>query len=182
MLSIILNKRRITIRQLAERLNISYGTVQSKLKELGIRKLASRFVLRFLSGEMMDNRLASCEEFCALYEKYRNSFLQNILTEDETVLIMYLSESKRESSEWKLPNEKPSLKHKSGTSHRRIFMLTLFWDYNGVVVMIFADKDITINSAYYVDLLKAVREKRRKPRGLPYWLFHDNALADSQVA
>ena len=78
-LSIILNERHITIRQLAERLNISYGTVQSKLKELGIRKLASRFVPRFLSGEMMDNRLASCEEFCELYEKYGNSFLQNIL-------------------------------------------------------------------------------------------------------
>ena len=175
LLSIIRNERRITIRDLAERLNVSYGTVQSKLKELGIRKLASRFVPRFLSGEMMDNRLASCEGFCALYEQYGDNFLKNILTEDETVLTMYLPESKRESAEWKLSNEKPSLKMRSGTSHRRIFMLSLFWDYNGVVVMDFADKDIKINSEYYVNLLKAAREKRRKPRGLPYWLLHDNA-------
>ena len=156
-------------------MNVSYGTVQSELKELGIRKLASRFVPRFLSGEMMDNRLASCEGFCALYEQYGDNFLKNILTEDETVLTMYLAESKRESAEWKLPNENPSLKMRPGTSHRRIFMLSLFWDYNGVVVMNFADKNITINSEYYVNLLQAAREKRRKPRGLPYWLLHDNA-------
>ena len=36
---------------------------QLKLKGLGIHKLASRFVPRYLSGETMDNRFASFESF-----------------------------------------------------------------------------------------------------------------------
>ena len=39
-----LEERRITKNLLAERLNVSYGSTQSMLEQLGIRKLCSRFV------------------------------------------------------------------------------------------------------------------------------------------
>ncbi len=124
---------------------------------------------------MMDSRTTCCQDSLDIYSQFGNSFISNILTEDETVLSLYLPYSKRDSMEWKFPKEKPTLKMRSGTSHRQCFMLTLFWDYNGVVLADFAEKAVKINSSYYGELLKQARNKRRKPRGKPYWFLHDNA-------
>ena len=43
--SIVREERRITTRKLADALNVSKGSLQAILKEMGIRKLASRFVV-----------------------------------------------------------------------------------------------------------------------------------------
>ena len=82
---------------------MSYGSCQQVLKSLGIRKLASRFVLRFLTTEMMTNRVQCCREQIQLYEQYGDQFKLNILTADETSLNMFIPEWKRESCEWKFP-------------------------------------------------------------------------------
>ena len=50
--------RRITVRELSTEFNCSVGTISERLKALGIRKLCSRFVPRFLSAEMMERRKA----------------------------------------------------------------------------------------------------------------------------
>lgn len=175
LMDIVREHRRISVKLLANCLKISVGSVHAKLKDLGIRKLCSRFVPRFLTGEMMQNRLESCQKNLKIWEEHGDKFLHNIITEDETPLSMYLPESKRESAEWKLPGEKPSLKMRSGTSHGRTWMLSIFWDANGVLSMDFADKHTTINAKYYSDLIVAARRERRKSKGLPLWFLHDNA-------
>ena len=166
----------ITIRDLADRLHVSYGSCQQILKSLGIRKLSSIFVPRFLTAEMMTNRVQCCMKQIHLHEQYGDQFRLNILTEDETPLNMFIPESKRESCEWKFPDEKATRKMKtSGASKGRCFMLSVFWDSRGIVLLDFAERNETINSDYYCDLLKQVRGKRRKVRNLPYWFLHDNA-------
>ena len=160
LLDIVREDRRISVKVLATYLNISVGSVHAKLKALGIKKLCSRFVPRFLTWEMMQNRLESCQNNLKIWEQHGDKFLHNIITEIETPLSMYLPESKRDSVEWKLPGEKPSLKYmRSGTSHGRTWMLSIFWDANGVVSMDFADKHTTINAKYYSDLIVAAVEK-----------------------
>jgi len=52
---IIVSERRISIRELAQSLHISRGSTETILKDLGIRKLCSRFVPKFLSAELQDN-------------------------------------------------------------------------------------------------------------------------------
>lgn len=173
--TIIRNNRRITIRELSTRVNVSLDSCHRILKSLGVRKLSSRFVPRFLTREMMDRRLDCCEAFSNLLQEHGDDFKFNILTEDETALNLYLPESRRESKEWKFPDEKPTKMLRSGQSHGRCFMLTLFWDSKGVVLMDFADRDVKINAEYYIKLLEQVRRTRRKPRNLPYWILHDNA-------
>ena len=101
--------------------------------------------------------------------------MRNIITEDETPLSLYLPESKRESSEWKFPGETSSKKMRSGTSHRKCLMLSIFWDAHGVILVDFADKQVHINSSYYSDLVDKCRHARRKERGIPMWLLQDNA-------
>ena len=82
--AIVRDERRITIRDLADRLHVSYGSCQQILKSLGIRKLSSRFVPRFLTAEMMTNRVQCCMKQIHLHEQYGDQFRLNILTEDET--------------------------------------------------------------------------------------------------
>lgn len=173
--NIVKNERRITTRELAERLKVSKGTLSSMLLELGIRKLCSRFVPKLLTAEMRQARLDCVEQNLDLYSEHGDDFLSNIVTEDETPLSLYIPETKRQSSEWVFPNEKPRLKLRSGTSHKKCLMLTIFWDKKGPIKVDFADSKTRINSDYYCQLIKEVRSLRRKPRNQNLWLLHDNA-------
>ena len=83
--------------------------------------------------------------------------------------------SKRESAEWRKSGESAPLQMRSGTSHRRSLMLTVFWNSSGIQLVDFADRGTRINSQYYSNLLSAVRKKVRKPRNIPLFLLHDNA-------
>ena len=175
LLQIVQKERRISIRDLSAALNISTGGVHARLTALGVRKLCSRFVPRFLTSEMMENRRVACENNIDIWKEHGDKFLWNILTEDETPLSKYIPDTKRDSAEWKLPGEKPSIKMRSGTSHRRMLMLSIFWDSKGVVHMDFADKAVRINAEYYIDLVATARKKRRRQAGTPLWYLHDNA-------
>lgn len=151
------------------------------LKNLGIRKLSSRFVPRFLTGEMCEARLQSSKQCLELWRQHGQRFLSSIVTVDETPLSMYLPESKRESMEWRLPHETAGRKMRSNSSHRRCFMLTVFWDHSGPIKVDFAEKDVKLNSTYYAALVAETRSSRRKPRGSPLWLLQDNAPIHTSV-
>ena len=169
----IKTNRRITTRAISDALNVSKGTVYALMKDLGIRKLCSRFVPHFLTEEMMRNRLTCCEENLALLSELGNDFLSDIVTMDETPLSLYSAESKRESMEWKFPHETSSRKLRSSTSHRKALMLTIFWDRRGVVSVDFTDG--TCNSEYYIQQMLAARKNRRKSRSRDLFLLQDNA-------
>ena len=169
----MIEEPRITIRELSTNLNISVGKVHEMLKELGIRKLCSHFVPRFLMAEMMNKRFEACKQNLEILEQYGNSFLRNIITEDETPLSLYNPQSRRESKRWTLPGCSASLKIRSGTSHRKCLTLSLFWTSEGVLLSDFSESNIT--GSYYSDLLEKVRKCKRKSPGLALWLLHDNA-------
>ena len=84
-------------------LNVSKITIQRLLAQLGIRKLCSRFVPKFLTAEMMVRRFNACKHNISLMDEIRPRFLENIVTEDEPPLSLYIPFSKRESKEWVLP-------------------------------------------------------------------------------
>lgn len=172
---LIVKHRRITTAELSHRLNISVGSAHSILGELGIRKLCSRFVPKFLTGEMCERRLDCCKSNLKLLDEYGSRFLENIVTEDETPLSLYSPESKRESSEWRMPHESAARKLRCGTAHGREFMLSVFWDRQGIIKLDFLQKGYTMDGAYYSNLLNEVRKGRRKTRGIPLFLLHDNA-------
>lgn len=169
----IRTNRRITTRALSDSLNVSKGTIYALMKDLGIRKLCSRFVPHFLTEEMMRNRLTCCEGNLSLLSHLGNDFLSDIVTMDETPLSLYSVESKRESMEWKFPHETASRKLRSSASHRKALMLTIFWDRRGVVSMDFTDGKC--NSEYYIQQMLEARKNRRKNRNRELFLLQDNA-------
>jgi histone-lysine N-methyltransferase SETMAR len=171
--AIVKGERRITQRELSSRLNVSKKTVQNMLEALGIRKLCSRFVPRFLTAEMRQKRMQACEENLELFHTLGDRFLDNIVTEDETPLSLYVPYSKRESREWVFAEEKPPKMLRSGQNHRKCLMLSVFWDAKGIVKVDFTAQNI--NADYYCALLSDARKLRRKPRNQDLYLLHDNA-------
>jgi histone-lysine N-methyltransferase SETMAR len=172
---IIKEKRRISIRDLSVHLNVSLGSCHAILHGLGIRKLCSRFVPKFLSGELCDARLESCTANLQLLDEYGPSFLNNIVTEDETPICLYVPDSRRDSAQWCLQHETAPRKLRAGTSHNREAMLTVFWQRKGIIQVDFLGKGKTMNGAYYTNLLREARKSRRKAPRLPIWFLHDNA-------
>lgn len=170
---IIKNERKITQIHLSERLNVSKRTIQLLLEQMGIRKLCSRFVPKFLTAEMMARRKMACETNLRLMDAVGPNFLWNIVTTDETPLSIYIPYSKRESKEWVFENEKPSKVLRLGISHRKCAMLTVFWDRKGILKIDFTEE--IINSEYYCNILLETRSIRRKPRNQDLYLLHDNA-------
>ena len=110
-----------------------------------------------------------------LFNQYGDAFISNIVTQDETPLSLHLPETKRESSEWRHKEEKPLLKMRSGTSHRKQLMLSVFWDKGGVIHLDFLANGWSINGQYYAKLVEECRKKKRKSRNVPLWLLIDNA-------
>jgi len=124
---------------------------------------------------MCDKRLQCCTANLELLRTHGYRFINNIVTQDKTPVRFYVPENKRQSSEWCFPYESAPRKLRSGTSHKRAAMLTVFWDSHGIIKIDFLEKGLTMNSEYYVELLRDVRKSRRKPRGIPLWLLQDNA-------
>lgn len=172
---IVCEERRITKDLLAQRLNVSYGSIHSMLQQLGIRKLCSRFVPHFLSAEMMDTRLECCRHNLALHDRLGDNLLKNIITQDESPLSLFIPDDRRASQEWKFPGERASRKLRSGTSHRRAMMLSVFWDVNGLLLIDFAPREVKLNGEYYAQLVQKVRTTRRKPYRQELYYLHDNA-------
>ena len=111
----------------------------------------------------------------ALYIEFGNKFLHNIVTEDETPLCLYVPGDRQVSKEWKFPGKTETRKLRSGTSHRKAIMLSVFWDSTGIIHVDFANRATKINGNYYASLLETTRSKRRKPYNHDLYLLHDNA-------
>ena len=170
---IIQSDRRITTRTLADKLNVSKGSLGTLMQNVGVRKLCSRFVPRFLTADMCQTRIQCCTKNLEVYEELGERLIRNIVTMDETPLSLYIPQSKQESREWKFPGEERSRKLRSSAIHRKVLMLTIFWSNEGVVMMDFTEG--SCNSAYYIDLLMKARKNKRKPRNEDLWLLQDNA-------
>jgi histone-lysine N-methyltransferase SETMAR len=179
---LMMEDRRITIKDLSASLNVSTGSCYEIITSvLGYNKVCSRFVPKFLSADMRMTRLQCAQSCLALYQQYGDEFLTNIVTEDETPLSLYVPDSRRDSMVWKRPEEKPVLKRRSGTSHKRELMLTVFWSASGVLLVDYLEKGRTMKSDYYCNLLQQVgnlQQPAQSRSGLNrrrVWFLHDNA-------
>lgn len=80
----IFEDRRQTISNLCEVLGLSFGTCQRILtEELGMHRIAAKFVPRLLTEDQKRNRVEVCTELKARCEADLN-FISNIVTGDES--------------------------------------------------------------------------------------------------
>lgn len=171
--------RRLTIRLLAEHLNIDKETVRTIIVEdLGKRKLCARFVPHSLTTEQKEERVAACQDLLQM-QKSNPEFLNKIITGDESWCFAYDPETKRQSSEWVGPNS-PKAKKLRFQKSRVKTMLVAFFDCRGMIHREFVPEGQTVNATFYMGvmnrLLKRIARVRPDMHANKSWfLLHDNA-------
>ena len=182
---IIREDRRRTIDEVSMLVGISHGTCHKILTEdLKMRRVASKFVPRLLSVDQKQQRLDVCLD---LKENAANdpSFLSNVITGDETWVYAYDPETKTQSSQWKSPGSPRPKKARQVRSNIKS-MLICFFDQKGIVHKEFVPPGQTVNAAFYVEVLRRLRENVRRKRPDQWqnntWLLHhDNAPAHAAL-
>jgi len=97
---LILQNRRLTIREIAEDVGISFGSCQAILTEkLNMQRVAAKFVPRVLTEDQKANRVNISQELLDRVSVDEN-FLKTIVTGDETWVYGYDVETKAQSSQW----------------------------------------------------------------------------------
>jgi len=99
-----LNKdHRYTIDELSEVTGVSWSSVQRILtQDLGMRRVAAKFVPRLITEDQRKSRLAVCQDLKRELENDPN-FLSRVITGDKSWCYGYDPESKQASSQWKTP-------------------------------------------------------------------------------
>ncbi|XP_063387674.1 histone-lysine N-methyltransferase SETMAR-like [Cydia fagiglandana] len=172
----VLSDRRLKIREIAARLGLSKSTVHCIIHDhLHMSKVCARWVPKLLSAVQKEERVKCASKFLELCDENPTNIIERLVTGDETMVLYYDPESKRESMEWRFKNEKPPIKAKVHQSSKKL-MCTIFWDCHGILMVDF--KEI-INSEYYASLIHklraSIKEKRRGKLAKGVLLLHDNA-------
>ena len=120
----IRSNRRLTIREISEDLNISYGSVQNILTtDLNVRRVSAKLVPRVLRVEQKQQLLSISLE---LRDRAASdsSYLENVIMEDETWVYGYDPETRVQSSQWKSPSS-PRAKKSASVKIQHEGLLTL---------------------------------------------------------
>ncbi|VVC25866.1 Transposase, type 1 [Cinara cedri] len=181
---IILEDRRQTIEKAVERSGVTRSSVQRILSEdLGLRRVAAKFVPRLLIEQQKQGRVESCS---SLKEEFQNDpdFFSKVITGDESWF--YDPETKQQSSQWKTSASPRPKKARQVRSNIKT-MLICFFDVKGVVHSEFIPPGQTVNQAFYLEVLKRLRNSLRRKRPDLWqsgdWFFHhDNAPAHTALS
>jgi len=105
---------------------------------LEYRKVCARWVPRMLTQEHKEQRIQVCHDLLKQYDAEGNSFLDRIITGDETWRHHYEPESKRQSVEWQHLNFPSKKKFKSLPSVGKV-TCTVFRDRKGGIILDFLE-------------------------------------------
>jgi histone-lysine N-methyltransferase SETMAR len=176
--------RRVSVEQVADHLGVSFGTAHHILTvELGKKKVAAKWVPHILSEEQQEMRVQICRLHLRRFHKEKQSFLDRIVTGDETWCYSYDPETKQQSSEW-LSNDSPR-----PTKARRVrsslkVMHIIFFDHHGILLDHCVPLGTNVDGDLYKDVLRklrrAISDKRPELHATGPVLLHDNAAPHRQ--
>ncbi|UYV82243.1 PlexA [Cordylochernes scorpioides] len=181
----ILANRQITVREVAEDLNISIGSCHSIfINDLGMRRVAAKFLPKLLNCDQKQHRMNIANEMLDSVRDDPN-LLQRVITGDEAWVYGYDVETKAQSSQWKLPHEPRPKKALQVRSNVKV-LLTVFFDCRGVVHHEFLPQGRTVNKEYYLQVMRNLREVicQKRPdlwKNKNWLLHHDNAPAHTSL-
>lgn len=165
---------RYTTREVAEILNMSNSSVYNHLKTLGYTNKLDIWVPHELKEVHLMARLNICD---MLIKREENEpFLKRLITGDEK-WIVYNNVVRKRS--WSRSDDPPQTTSKPGI-HQKKIMLSVWWDFKGVVFFELLPRNQTINSEVYCRQLNSLNEAivKKRPdlvnrKGVV--LHHDNA-------
>ncbi|UYV61089.1 K02A2.6-like [Cordylochernes scorpioides] len=185
MLELVREDRRITVREVAEEAGVSFGSTQSIMKNiLGVRRLNAVLVPKDLTFDQKNTR----KETASLNLEATTDdpeLLKRVITGDETWIYDFDSETTQQASEWRFKNEPRPKKARKAHSKVKV-MLTVFFDYQGIVHHEFQQQGSTITADSYLGVLRRLREAIRQKwpelwRSKSWIPHHDNAPAHTAL-
>ena len=107
---IVHQNRRVTISEIADVVNVSFGSVQAILmSDLNMHRVAAKFVPRLLTLEWKQHRVEVCEDLVQ-HARVHPIFMSRMITGDDSWVYGYDPETKQQSSEFKSPQSPRSKK------------------------------------------------------------------------
>ena len=161
---IVLNDRRVKLREIVDIVNISYERVFNIIHEhLHMRKLSARWVPRLLTIDQKRNRVTTSKQCLGMIRHNRDDFWRRLITVDETWIHHYTPETKNQSKQWVEPGGSAPKKAKTVKSADKV-MATVFWDSHGILLIDYLEKGKTITGEYYAALLDQLNDKIKEKR------------------
>uniref|UniRef100_A0A8C4X9K6 Protein GVQW3-like n=1 Tax=Erpetoichthys calabaricus TaxID=27687 RepID=A0A8C4X9K6_ERPCA len=169
--------RKITIAELEQEVGISRGSIHAILTEnLEMRRVCAKFVLRLLTTDQMEFRMFVAGD---LFQKSSqdSTFLEKIVTGDESWVYAYDPETKMRSSKWHTKSSPEPKKSRYVRSKTKV-MLISFFNIDGLVHHEFVQSGQSVIGVFYVQVLQRLRDaiqRKRPDKWQGQWfLHHDN--------
>ncbi|GFT47338.1 mariner Mos1 transposase [Trichonephila clavipes] len=184
--SLIRSDRRLSIRAIAETVNIDKECVRQILHDnLNMQKVFAKMVPKILTFEQQATRKNVCTDILDAIKNDPN-LLEKVITCDESWFFTYDPETKRQSMHWKTPTSPRAKKARMSKSKFKAMMI-VFFDIHEIVYLHWDPEGQTIYQHYDLEVLGNLRERIRKKRPEMWkeksWIFHqDNAPAHSALS
>ena len=150
--------RRITTREIAERLTLSNSTVHHHLKRLGFISKLDIWVPHILTEKNLCRRVDVCD--LLLKRQEYDPFLMRIVTGDEKWVVYNNVKRKRSWSK----QDEPAQSTSKADIHQKKVMLSVWWDFKGIVYFELLPDNTTINSEVYCHQLDNLNDSLKKKR------------------
>jgi len=166
--------RHVTEREIGEKLKIPKSTIHDHIKRLGLVKKLDIWVPHQLKEIHLTKRIDACDVHLKRNES--DPFLKRIITGDEKWII-YDNVNRKRS--WSKHDEPPQTISKADI-HQKKILLSIWWDWKGVVYFELLPRNQMINTEVYCrqldQLNAAIMEKRPELVNRRGVIFHqDNA-------
>ncbi|KMQ87532.1 mariner mos1 transposase [Lasius niger] len=149
-----------------------------------MKRVAARLVPKELNFLQKEHRKQVAEDMI-FRASTDPTFMKRIITGDETWVYEYDMQTSQQSSEWRFENEPKPKRPRQSRSKIKV-MLTVFFDYRGVVHSEFLPEGQTVNKEYYLGVMRRLREniRRKRPdlwKDNSWILHHDNAPSHKAI-
>ncbi|UYV69451.1 hypothetical protein LAZ67_6003646, partial [Cordylochernes scorpioides] len=171
--------RRLSIQQIADTLHMSTFVVNRIVTEdLQMLKVCAKLVPKVLTQDQKELRVLRCQELLDLIQN-EPGFLNSVVTGDESWMFEYDPESKRQNCAWHTKSS-PRPKKARMSKSRIKTMIIVFLDIRGIVHCEFVPQGQTVNSAFYLEVLRRLKRRIARVRTDikdTVKLHHDNATS-----
>ena len=133
-----------------------------------MRKLSAKWVPKCLNADQKRQRCQSSRQLLEFFRCDPNDFLSRLVTMDEAWLYHYDLETKQQSLEWRhIGSPRPKKFRVQKSAGKVLASIRFFWNQDGILLIDYLPKGLTINAEYYSFLLvqlKDIWKEERRPR------------------